>query len=126
MINITLKRESLITYEQANQHVWPLKATATAVGIEPEIFVYHAAVAGSPETTDVFECIASVSQMQEIPKAKPSADTPYYRTASLLFVCRSAAEADELWANILEDVQELVQNTGALAALQDEETVVIS
>ena len=126
MISITATREAVITYEEPNRHTWPLKVTVTAEGIEPEIFVYHTAVAGSAYAGDIFECVASVSQMQEIPKSVPAPGVPYYRLSTLTFACRSAEEAEQLWVNVLEDIQELVTNTNSLAAMAATETAVIT
>lgn len=143
---ITLTR-SKVTPEVVSgaQHVWPLRVTAVSSlsGLPSEIFVYHANMDSDQiNDLDIFECVASVPQLDEIgtaavpanPDADPPTDAiPYYRSATLEFGCRSAREAWELWMKIQEDVQDLVDNFRCWTMLDnpqepsfESETVVIS
>lgn len=125
MISIALTRES-VNYEGDNQHVWPLKITAVATGMDSEIFVYHVAVAGSAYAGDVCENVASIPELQETPKNVPVPGVPFYRMATALFACRSTDEAERTWLGVVEDVQELVAQMNAMNNLTEIEHDVIS
>lgn len=135
-MSIELTRNSVIAVEDEMlaQHVWPLQVTAVSSqeGLSSKIFVYHAEDGDDPYQGDVFECIASVQQMTEIPEDAPDFgedgnNIPYFRTDSLLFHCRSPEEAEDLWEKVQADVKDLLQNYVALTGiLQTSETVVIT
>lgn len=124
---IRLTRESLtedIT-SASPQHVWPLKITATSLdeAVSSAIFVLHAAAGDDLYCGDVFEAVASVSQMEDLPENNPGYDVdgsfcPYYRKNAITFIARSYSEAEELWDSIVEDVDDLTRNMKALADTQ--------
>ncbi len=126
---IDLTKETLHAVVKEGQHVWPLKITANSIqaGLSSSIFVFHASLDADPYEGDVFEAIASVQQMTEIPENAPAVDSngelcPYYRSNTLTFYARSPAEAEDLWNDILEDVDDLTRNWAALTSLQDDGT----
>ena len=133
-MSIDLQVDSVIGVEDevTNQHVWPLVVTATSnqAGLSSKIFVYHAEDGDDPYLGDVFECVASVQQMTEIPEdegggGEETNQTPYYRTEVLNFHCRSALEASELLEKVEADVKDLLQNYVALTGgnLQTSQTI---
>ncbi len=133
-MSITLTRASVPDNPVSeNQHTWPLKVTcvSTIDGIPSEIFVYHVPQAGTLNggvEGDIFEAVASVHQLNEIgkqPALTGNRQVPYYRSAQLLFQCRSQKEADDLWQAVLEDVEELKDNFNSALSLRVEATVVI-
>lgn len=133
-MSIALTRDSMqpaIEERLHNQHVWPLRVTAVSSesGLSSKIFVYHAAMDDDGFIGDVFECIASVPQMSEIPEDAPvsvdGGNVPYFRTDVLTFNCRSEDEADDLWAKVKADVTDLVQNFRAAQRFETVETVTI-
>lgn len=130
---ITLTRESLSDDVESvpGQHVWPLRITATSSNenLGPEIFVFHASVDDDVYCGDVFECVASIQQLGDIPIDTAGFDdngqlVPYFRKDTLTFHARSPQEADELWAQIKNDVDELVKNYLALTNITEVETYV--
>lgn len=129
---ITITREALPPFsdQETVRHAWPLKLTATgnvSAGLGAAIFVYRAAL-GAP-SGDVFECVASVQQMQELdltPQVGTSDQIPYYRSAVAEFNSRSPLEAAETYAEIVIQVQELVDNYAAFLTLTQSGTVDIS
>lgn len=135
-MSIELTRSSVIPVEDEvlSQHVWPLSVTAVSNqnGLSSKIFVYHAEDGDDPFMGDIFECVASVQQMTEIPEDQPGIgedgnNIPYFRKDTLLFHCRSASQADDLWVKIQADVKDLLQNYLALTSgLQTTETVTIT
>lgn len=112
------------------RHAWPITVTAVGTDMPSEIFVFHAGQANDPVVGDQFECIASVSQLDEIPKNTPvssvTAAIPYYRLSRLELVCRSAEEADRVWNSILLEVQTLIANFNGTLNLQASETGVVT
>lgn len=128
--------EPLMTTVGAQQiHTFPFKVTVTASSGEamsPKIFVYHAnsMVKGEASDADLFEAVASVHQLMELPPDKPAYDPalpdkyyPYYRTSVLLFHCRSEEEAEELWLKVQEDIGDLTRSFAAATALRVVEAV---
>jgi hypothetical protein len=114
MISIQLtKTEPSAAPEQP--HVWPLRVVAVATGRDSAIFVYRA---GEADVGDVFECVASVAQMDELPKAgaaklEENLQIPFFRKNELIFNCRSIVERAQLWKKIQAHVQLLVDNLNA-------------
>ena len=114
------------------QHVWPLQVVAVSdtTDLPSEIFVYHASMDDDQlNDMDIFECVASVEQLDELGTTPVEADpgngveaVPYYRSDTLLFGCRSATELEELWEKIKEDVVDLHLNFMYYQDLQTEET----
>jgi len=130
---VKLTRNTISSSEAANRHVWPMKVTAVSsiADLESEIFVYHYAGDADAYDCDVFECVASVSQMYEIPKSKPVQideieGVPYYRKSEMFLVFRNPEEADSTWAKIQEDVQDLIDNFRSLKNLDTTEEVELS
>jgi hypothetical protein len=138
---LKLTRQSVVEFysddaaSAALQHTWPLKviATVTPTGDFPsEIFVYHSANAKGATNQDEFVAVASVHQLDELPVNSPYApdiispnnsNIPFYRKSELVFHCRSAAEAEDLWTKVKADVDDLVANYKATQALITEEEV---
>lgn len=125
-MQILLTCQGLETQEINGQHVWPLGITATLIAgatmSDAKIFVYHASMGDDAYTGDVFECVASLQQYYDLPAdaAVMEGDlaVPYYRRANLVFYCRSATDATELWEAIQADVADLTANFEAVAALR--------
>lgn len=115
----------------AGQHTWPLRVEVTGSheGFGPKVFVYHAALKDDFFKGDTFECVASVSQMLEVPEDAAVAALPdggivnMYRLASVEVFCHSAVEADELWAKIQEDIEDLTLNISSAGTLEPSEVV---
>jgi hypothetical protein len=125
---IRLKRYTAKPLTQGQQHVWPMRITAEGLNGAPSaVFVYAKAKDGDPQG-DVFQCMASVPQLEEVSTLGPvsvtdTLQTPFYRTAEALFTTRSAEEADEVWQSLLEDAQNLAINLDAKADLDLTETI---
>lgn len=117
---ITLNKKPVKITEVDGQYTWPLiiNAESTRVGLDSEIFVYHAAYGDDSYLGDVFECVASVQQMNELPVGSAVEEhdklIPYYRRADVTFYASSAKEADDLWEDIKSDVDDLVLSWQAL------------
>lgn len=132
-MSITLQRES-VSPSQAppRQHTWPLRiiATSNLAGLSSKIFVFHAALSDDLIKGDVFEAVASVSQLMELPEDTPITGgdviVPFYRLDRLEWFCHSAEEAEDLWNKIQEDVQDLVNNFRSKENLESSEVIVIT
>ena len=131
-MDITLQREGLAVQEIQGQQVWPLKITATLIAGTPmpsaKIFVYHANMGDDAYQGDIFECVASIQQYYELPVDAAVAEdadyvVPYYRLDFVQLNCLSPEEADALWDDIAEDVQDLIRNFYAKDDLTTSETI---
>jgi hypothetical protein len=123
MNTIRLTRYTAKPMLQGQQHVWPIKIVAEGLNGAPSaVFVYARAKDGDKQG-DVFQCMVSVPQLEEISTVGPvvidtTTQTPFYRTNIAQFVTRSPEEADEVWNSLLEDAQNLALNLDAVADLE--------
>lgn len=132
MAGIDLERSGLDTQEVNNQHVWTLKVVATSnePDLSAKIFVYHANMDDDAYEGDIFECVASVQQMLDLPEDAATTEdgeyvVPYYRSDVMLIDLRHPDYADDLWEDIQADVTDLVNNWRAAQSLSSIETVTI-
>lgn len=110
---------------------WPISILAEGTNIDDHIFVYHVGKPDDPIAGDKFECVASINQMQELPKTQGMSLTtttgiPFYRHNELKFVARSALEAKRIWDEVVNEVHELVENWNASMVLQAAEFAEVS
>lgn len=114
----------------ATRQAWALTVIAEGSVIPSEIFVYKNIPANAPVPGDVFECIATVSDIYELPAMQGIPLTriyqiPFYRRAQLDIVCRSEAEMLRIWSEVQCQVAELVANYNASLNLSSIESVTI-
>lgn len=110
----------------AQRHAWPLTIQAEGFGMPSEIFIYQVGSQADPCTADRFKCIATVSDLYEVPKNQgvtytDSLQTPFYRRSQLELVLRSSDDPAKVWADVQQQVLELVNNfnsTTNLAGIQ--------
>lgn len=132
MITLT-KAEIPVEEVIANQHLWPIRISvvSTTTGVPNEVFVYHRnTMTDESGDSDIFECVASASQLQEFGLSPVMDDgngnaIPFYRSAVCEFHCRNAAEAHNLWLSIQADMADLSANVAASLAIVTAEEVVI-
>jgi hypothetical protein len=138
-MSITLTRRSISPehFVAGEQHTWPIEIVAVSndAAIPSEIFVYHVGAADvvtsqDPYPGDLFECVASVHQLNTIPVNDPEtpgvdSQNPFYRTAKLFFHCLTLKDADKLWTNVQADVKDLIENFEAAQNLMDDEAVTV-
>jgi hypothetical protein len=112
---------------------WPLVIKATGVNMPEDIFVFHTMTSTDPYYGDLFECVASVNQLFELPKNMaisatdtPNQNLPYYRTNQIELFLRSPAEVEEVWKSIQDDVERLVWDYNSVYAMQAVETVEVA
>jgi len=110
------------------QQAWPISIKAEGIDMPSEIFVYHVAQSLSAFTGDIFEAVASPSQLYELPanQAAPVSEAyqvPFYRRDICEFVARSASESLRIWEVVQEEVAILVRDFNASNTLGAVETV---
>lgn len=112
----------------AHQHVWPLKiiAISSKPGIPNEIFVYRVSSNGLPDRADAVASVPALSLYGLQPQSVGPDAIPFYRKSVYEHDCFSAAEMEELWGYIQDDVQDLLDNFNAKAAMVISETVGLS
>jgi hypothetical protein len=113
------------------QHAYPITIQAYGTDIPSEVFVYRVGKSGDPFKGDQFSCVASVSQIYEIPADRALALTSenqisFYRTSQLELICRTSEEAEYVWAVVQEDILALVNNYNLSFNLKGNVTVTIS
>jgi hypothetical protein len=111
-----------------SQQVWPIRIQASGINIESDVFVYRVGKTGDLFDSDAFSCVASASQMYELPKNRALTLTsvyqlPFYRTSQMELYCRSQKEADCIWATVKEDVQSLLDNFNITLDTQPNDSV---
>ena len=132
MITIHFEAVPAEHFEFGQQHTWPLRARAVSdePGLPSEIFVWHRNASDvldnsiNPFKGDRCECVASVHQLSTLQAYAPESPTgeyqaPFYRSDVALFHCLSLVQASELKLKILDDVQDLLENFRAMAAVED-------
>jgi hypothetical protein len=111
-------------------HSWPLKVVCVSpdvTALPSEIFVMHY----RPEnpTGDIFECVASSPQMEEIgttPDLNPETYTPYYRVDNISLLFRSEQERELKQEQIKHHINLLITNATYDANLVEVETETLS
>jgi hypothetical protein len=132
MASIELTREIVKPSEDpVLKHVWKVRITAKGTGIESEVFVYHAAMDDDPIQGDIFEAVASVPQMNELPIDNPATIEggqviPYYRKDVLEYDARSPDQAEYIWDSVQKDIGDLVENFNSAQNLTGVEVVNIT
>lgn len=111
---ITLNRYPLITevVDGVTFYVLEVRSTSLAGADSAKIFVYHAAMNDDAFEGDKFEAVCSAHQMVEIPSDEAcdfdeTHVVPYYRSSTLRILMNTPVDAENLWADIKEDVREL-------------------
>lgn len=132
MPGLTLTKEALSPEEINPEGAWFLRVTCTSdeQGLNSKIFVYKAATPGTfYNTGDVFETVASIQQMQDIPEDEPTFaedyTVPYYRLAVFEAYFTHPDFLNEAWSIIQEDAQLLLAQFRTAESLVDSETVTI-
>lgn len=105
-----------------NKHSWPLSITAKGEGISGAIFVYQIPGINDPYDSVIFNKVASVNDLYEIPeldvvKLDEEFQIPFFRTATLNIICRNAEEADNVWEDVVEHTKDLIRNYKASKSL---------
>lgn len=112
---IKLVREDVTASDALNnRHQWPVKYTATYTSNEEPARIFVMQV--SPDDglfTDSLSCVASATQMSDLPADEPGPGSPFYRVASVTKLCRSAKAAEEFIKKLEWAVQDLVDNLHA-------------
>lgn len=111
---------------------WPLKVTATSTlpGLDASIFVYHAADASDPIQGDTFSNVASLQDMESLPKDAPTeveGDStedyvPYYRVSEVILDFYDLTELNRAWSIIKHDTDKLVKEYKLSLTLKQDET----
>jgi hypothetical protein len=92
--------------------------------VDPNIFLYQriAAVNDSEDDQDTFVGICSPVDLEDYPASAPassSTDPAYFRMADIDIVVRSRTLMDNLWQQIVNDVDELVDTIAGICELGD-------
>ena len=111
-LNITRSSTTPTSFRGKHAYQMEVTSVSTIVNLGSKILVKHfgAGIDGS----DIFSCVASLPQMQELPEDAPGAEGsdgyPFYLVDSVTFVGYTLEELDTLWDKIVEDAQDLIDN----------------
>ncbi len=112
--------------------VYPARITAVVdePGLEDSaIFVYHAQTEDRSIAGDIFECVASYQQMQELPVDAPDTEAevpiPYYRKSVVEFYLTDPDEMAEIWSIVQFDAKHLVTSARHWGKINTTDTVTI-
>jgi hypothetical protein len=130
MTGITLTRHSL-DYNTTNPYgAWFLRVTSRSYepGLSGKIFVYRSAQEKSAYNTgDVFETVASIKQMQDIPEDCPASiegeQVNYYRSHIFEAYFTTASEVEDAWRIIQEDTRLLINQHRVALYVENYEVV---
>lgn len=124
MLTVTREAPPLDSYASTARHSWPVRfsAVSDAPELSAKIFKFHAPPPGQPQLGDLYEGVCGLVDLLELPEDEPTEEMPYYRSAEFTLVCRSAAEAEEVVANVWSNIEELVGNWKASRNLMEIET----
>ena len=109
------------------RHQWPVKFVATYSDSHcpAKIFVMQRAAPGG-FTDDVFSCVASAIQMDDLPADEPVDGTPFYRTNIVTVLCANEDMAFEFACKVVDAAQDLANNIYAASVLEPVETITIN
>lgn len=108
------------------QHQWPVRFVAlyTEDNSPAKIFVMHAA--SENLYSAAFSCVASATQMTDLPVDAPNEEGPFYRVNDITLLCRSAEAAEEFVEKVKYTVQDLADNLYAADNLVEAEEIIIT
>ena len=109
-----------VTLNRVNQnpipdvvHAYGMTLTVTSADDMPtEVFVKQRLSADG--TQDQFAAIASPAQLEDLLANEPSGDTSYYRSSTVSFVVANPARLEEIYNQVVAEVQALVYNLNIL------------
>lgn len=111
-LDITREAPSNVEFRGQLGHSMVVRCSSSIPGMSPKIFVIHAQA--GIQGDDIFSCVASLQQLQELPEDLPgsvgSEGYPFYLTDEVKFLAYTLEELDRLWGIIREDANSLVNN----------------
>lgn len=119
---ITITPEFQRDYVPGSHDAFRIRLTASqAVDMPPEIFAYRALPLqpGQAERLGFFSHVCSPVDLDEFPVAapRPNDTPPWFRLDSVDMLLRSRAEADDFFASVLEEVDNLIASMNAAETL---------
>lgn len=122
-----LVREGISAADAINsQHVWPVKYTATNSDDDSPAKIFVIQKSGNDIAGDTFSCVASATQMTDLPVDAPNEGGPFYRSDVAELGFRSPEAADEAIEAVEAAVQDLANNLEAASNLSVLDTVTIA
>lgn len=112
MSAITLTRTQR---DATGAHSYPLEVTASSTTLDPAVFMHQLpTIVGDPPQ---FTGVCTVPDLQQMPSATTPPTglmgQPFFRSRHLLLYCRTAVLREEIWAQLIAEVQDLVDQLQA-------------
>jgi spore coat polysaccharide biosynthesis protein SpsF (cytidylyltransferase family) len=125
MATITLNRESS-TYDKQIASYRMRVTVTSADGINPKVFVNQRLRDAQKQTfDDVFVAVATPTQLEDFAPDAPNEGTSFFRTSTIDVISRNADYLENVFDDILWNVQKLVTDIDALQTLTANGTYVI-
>lgn len=121
---IKLQREGIAVYVAGRTQGYRMRVTAFdgKGGIPDQIFVYQRMPFGA-DFSDQFTNVASPEDIEQYPALIPDPSGVFYRLASVDLIFRNLDLANDAWAAIKNDVEQLIQTFEFFETLEIQETV---
>lgn len=114
-MQVTLTKHEPVVQQDAERRtaLWYMEVTAEVAPDSSNsgsaLFVYQ--IQPLQGLGDRFCAVASAAQMRDTPEGRDKAgESAFYRTSNAQFLCRSAAEMDDVWRAVQSDVRLLVRD----------------
>jgi len=126
MITLDLVRKATDFDPKASSYKLILEVNS-AQNITPKIFVNQRLKNLSEDTfEDVFAAVATPAQLEDFDEDSPGPGSSYYRTNKIEILSRNADYLDDVYDDIVWQVQKLVDDMKALTIIKNEITVRIT
>lgn len=132
ILNKFLSQEYHVTNPDGSQLIaWPLRVEAIGIDMPSEVFVYQMVSSEDPVPGDVYSCMASVTQLQELPvgarlPTDGSYQIPFYRRSSMEVFCDHPDDVAKVWEYIQVRAAELVKALKQMDFLYAAEEAVVT
>lgn len=126
MAFLRLKRSQSAVYVDGRTQGFRFKVEVVeAVGVDPNIFVYQRKpIISGTSHEDVFTNVASPADLEEYAVGDVACPTePFFRLDCIDLVFRNITLAEDAWAAILQDVDQLIETLGFMNDLSSMEEV---
>lgn len=110
---------------------WPLRVEAVGIDMPSEVFVYQKVPLTDPVPGDLYSCMASVTQLQELPVNAPvetdgTYQLPFYRRSSMEVFCDHPDDVERVWEQLVYRAEQLVKALKQLEFLYNTQEAIIT
>lgn len=123
--SITLVRSNNITTTATGSYQLVLEIT-TANNTPKECFVKQRTNKPDNTVDDTFVAVASPVQLEDLNTVAPAKGSTYFRDSKISLVCHNAEFAEQVYSDIVAELNILLTDLAALDTLEVSQTVVLT